>query len=107
MNDSEGEFIYTHEFSPTVNWEEPRDHAVAAAKKVFGEENVDGNVPPMMVSEDFGAFIEDVPGCFVFIGNGVEEQGKGFYHSIMPVMISMMIFLKTVPVTLRNWPAAD
>lgn len=78
MNDSEGELIYTHEFSPTVNWQEPRDHAVAAALKVFGEENVDGNIPPMMVSEDFGAFIEEVPGCFVFIGNGTEEQGKGY-----------------------------
>ncbi|MBS0878168.1 MULTISPECIES: M20 aminoacylase family protein [unclassified Tatumella] len=78
MNDSEGELIYTHEFSPTVNWEEQKDYAVAAAQKVFGEENVDGNIPPMMVSEDFGAFIENVPGCFVFIGNGVEEQGKGF-----------------------------
>lgn len=78
MNDSEGEFVYTHEFSPTVNWEEQRDHAVAAARKVFGEENVESDVAPVMISEDFGAFIGNVPGCFVFIGNGVEEQGKGY-----------------------------
>jgi metal-dependent amidase/aminoacylase/carboxypeptidase family protein len=29
-------------------------------------------------SEDFGAFIENVPGCLVFIGNGMEEQGRGY-----------------------------
>lgn len=78
MNDSEGEFIYTHEFSPTVNWEEPKNHAVEAALKVFGAENVDDNVTPMMVSEDFGAFLEKIPGAFVFIGNGDEKDGKGY-----------------------------
>lgn len=78
MNDCEGEFIYSHEFSPTVNWEAPAGYAVQAAYKVFGSENVDGNVTPMMASEDFGAFLEKIPGAFVFIGNGDEQQGKGY-----------------------------
>ncbi|EPV5050270.1 M20 aminoacylase family protein [Cronobacter malonaticus] len=78
MHNAECEFIYTHEFSPTVNHEAQKHHAVEAARKVFGPENVDANVLPMMTSEDFGAFLEKIPGCFVFIGNGVEDQGKGF-----------------------------
>lgn len=78
MHNAECEFIYTHEFSPTVNHEAQKHHAVEAARKVFGPENVDANVLPMMTSEDFGAFLEKIPGCFVFIGNGVEGQGKGF-----------------------------
>lgn len=32
----------------------------------------------MMTSEDFGTFLEKVPGCFVFIGNGTEVDGKGY-----------------------------
>ncbi len=78
MHNAQCEFIYTHEFSPTVNHSEQRDYAVIAAKKVFGDAYVDGNTSPIMVSEDFGAFLEKIPGCFVFIGNGIEAQGKGY-----------------------------
>lgn len=78
MHDAECEFSYTHEFSPTVNHEMCVQTAILAAKNIVGDKNVDENVPAMMASEDFGAFIEKVPGCFAFIGNGVEKDGKGF-----------------------------
>lgn len=61
---------YTHEFAPTVNWPQCVSVAVAAATAVVGAENVEANVPAMMISEDFGAFLRVVPGAFVFIGNG-------------------------------------
>ncbi|MGE8064922.1 M20 aminoacylase family protein [Pseudomonas sp. NPDC089569] len=67
-------FEYTHEFAPTVNWAEPTALAVAAARNIVGETAVDANVTPMMISEDFGAFIQHVPGNFVFIGNGSAGQ---------------------------------
>ncbi|MDQ0013596.1 hippurate hydrolase [Variovorax boronicumulans] len=66
------DFSYTHEFAPTVNWAECMPVAVAAATAVVGAENVDANVAPMMISEDFGAFLKVVPGAFVFLGNGAE-----------------------------------
>jgi amidohydrolase len=66
------DFSYTHEFAPTVNWAECVPTAVAAATAVVGAENVDANVAPMMISEDFGAFLKVVPGAFVFLGNGAE-----------------------------------
>lgn len=78
MHDAECEFSYTHEFSPTVNHEKCVQTAVLAARNIVGDSKVDANVPAMMASEDFGAFIEKVPGCFAFIGNGVEADGKGF-----------------------------
>lgn len=77
INGAECQFEYTHEFVPTVNWEECNEIAVQAAKNVVGEKNVDGNCQPWMVSEDFGAFLEMVPGCFVFIGNGDGSDGIG------------------------------
>lgn len=64
------EFEYTHEFAPTVNWASCVLLAVAAASAVVGADRVDADVTPMMVSEDFGAFLRVVPGAFVFIGNG-------------------------------------
>nr|WP_304217076.1 M20 aminoacylase family protein [Fredinandcohnia onubensis] len=77
INGAECQFEYTHEFAPTVNWEECVEIAVQAAKNVVGEKNVDGNCQPWMASEDFGAFLEKVPGCFVFIGNGDDSDGIG------------------------------
>ncbi|CAM4018668.1 M20 aminoacylase family protein [Paracidovorax anthurii] len=64
------EVEYTHEFAPTVNWPECVATALAAARAVAGDAAVDADVAPMMISEDFGAFLRRVPGAFVFIGNG-------------------------------------
>lgn len=77
MHGAECEFAYTHEFFPTVNWERSVDVAAQAAKAVVGGNRVDINTPPMMVSEDFGAFLQKIPGCFLFIGNGDDSENKG------------------------------
>ncbi len=71
------EFEYTHEFAPTVNWPRCVSTAVAAASAVVGADQVDGEVAPMMISEDFGAFLRVVPGAFVFIGNGADGAAGG------------------------------
>ncbi|WP_282348923.1 M20 aminoacylase family protein [Pseudomonas sp. PS01301] len=68
------EFEYTHEFAPTVNWQDNTIIAVNAARNVVGAKAVNADVLPMMISEDFGAFIQHVPGSFVFIGNGADGQ---------------------------------
>ncbi|EMN3920529.1 amidohydrolase [Citrobacter farmeri] len=78
MNDAECEFEYTHEFAPTVNWSDCVDIALEAASNTVGRDNVDPNVPAMMASEDFGTFLQKIPGCFAFIGNGIEEDGTGY-----------------------------
>ena len=75
-------FEYTHEFVPTVNTPECVPTAITAATAIVGAANVDGNVAPMMISEDFGAFLQVVPGNFAFIGNGAEgEPGATPLHN--------------------------
>ena len=69
MNGAGCEFTYTHEFSPTVNWPENVAYAAKAAAAVVGADHVIENGPQVMASEDFGRFIQEVPGCFVFLGN--------------------------------------
>jgi len=71
------EVDYTHEFAPTVNWPQCVPLAVAAARAVVGAEQVDADVAPLMISEDFGAFLKTVPGVFVFIGNGADDTPGG------------------------------
>lgn len=65
---------YTHEFAPTVNWPACSAAAVRAAQAVVGAERVDGDTPPIMASEDFGGFLQKIPGAFVFIGNGQGDE---------------------------------
>lgn len=88
------ELSYTHEFVPTVNWPECTSAALRAAEAVAGAGQVDGQVAPMMISEDFGAFLQQVPGAFVFIGNGAPDTPGGtplhnarydFNDAILPV----------------------
>jgi hippurate hydrolase len=71
------EFEYTHEFAPTVNWSQCVPVAVAAATAVVGADRVEADVAPMLISEDFGAFLRVVPGAFVFIGNGARDEPGG------------------------------
>ena len=90
MNGLECEFTYTHEFAPTFNWKDNVQYVVKAAKAVVGEEHVIENCPPTMGSEDFGHFIQNVPGCFVFLGSKRDgEEAIPLHNSCL---IIMMIF---------------
>ena len=61
---------YTREFVPLVNDRDLVDEAYAAARTVFAPEQVSDAPEPMTGSEDFARFLEHVPGCFLFVGNG-------------------------------------
>jgi hippurate hydrolase len=73
---------YTHEFEPTVNDPGCTTASVRAAIAVAGAERTEADCQPFMGSEDFGVFARAIPGCFSFIGNGVEpERGGTPLHS--------------------------
>lgn len=74
MHGAHCEFEYTHEFAPTVNWAGNTALAVRAAQTVAGEGMVEAEIAPVMASEDFGVFLQHVPGNFAFIGNGSGDE---------------------------------
>ncbi|MEA4849789.1 MAG: M20 aminoacylase family protein [Clostridiaceae bacterium] len=76
MNGAGCEFLYTHEFSPTVNWERCVNAAAKAAINVVGEDKVNTNCEPWTASEDFGTFLRHVPGCFLFLGSGKSTKAS-------------------------------
>jgi amidohydrolase len=61
---------YTREFVPLVNDAALADEMLAAARDVLGAEKVAVAREPMTGSEDFARFLDHVPGCFAFVGNG-------------------------------------
>jgi amidohydrolase len=75
------QFAYSHEFAATIN--SPAESAIATeiAVRVAGAENVDGDCPPVMTSEDFGYMLQKKPGCYLLIGNGGNGPGGCGLHS--------------------------
>ncbi len=61
---------YTREFVPLVNDPLLADEALEAAKQALGPGNAGVYPEPFTASEDFARFLEHVPGCFGFLGNG-------------------------------------
>lgn len=64
---------YTREFVPLLNDAALVEEAFAAARTVFEPDHIATAREPMTGSEDFARFLERVPGCFVFLGNGRES----------------------------------
>lgn len=64
------EVTYTREFVPLMNDAVLVEEAFAAAATVFKPEAIAVAKEPMTGSEDFARFLDHVPGCFVFVGNG-------------------------------------
>lgn len=75
------EFTFLPGYPVTVNTKEETQTAVAAAVQVVGPENVDPDTQPLMASEDFSYYLEKIPGCYIFIGNGAGEGGPVSHRS--------------------------
>jgi hippurate hydrolase len=79
----------------TANHPAERDLAAAAAGVVAP---VRRDVPPAMTGEDFCWFLKQVPGAFVWIGNGPAEDGRELHNSrydfndaILPVASGFLV----------------
>lgn len=59
---------------PTINTTRETKLAVSVMEQVVGQNKVHTNYSPSMISEDFGWFLQNVPGCYGFIGNGLGEH---------------------------------
>lgn len=61
-----------------VNSAEPTERVRRAAAKIVGLENIIDKRE--MASEDMGYMLEEIPGCYFFIGARNEEKGINFPH---------------------------
>jgi hippurate hydrolase len=57
-------------YAVLVNATEPTRLATQVALAVFGDERVHTDARPLTASEDFAFMLEQVPGCYVLVGNG-------------------------------------
>ncbi|MEE2717229.1 MAG: M20 aminoacylase family protein [SAR324 cluster bacterium] len=80
-NGATAQFTYHRGYPATVNHTEQTQIALRAAGAVVGEDNLIRDPNPIMASEDFSFMLLARPGCFVFIGNGVGEEGGCMVHN--------------------------
>jgi amidohydrolase len=84
--DAEVEFTFRRNYPPLVNHARETKFALEVMKSVVGESMVDGNVEPTMGAEDFAFFLQEKPGCYIFIGNGEGDHRDGG-HGLGPCVL--------------------
>ncbi len=71
---------YHRLYPPLINHPKETGIAVEAALQVAGEGNVDSDPEPTMGGEDFAFMLRQVPGCYVWIGNGPGGGGRNLHN---------------------------
>jgi len=84
--DAEVDFEFKRNYPPLVNHAKETRFAVEVMKAVVGAERVDDQVEPTMGAEDFAFFLQEKPGCYIFIGNGEGEHREGG-HGLGPCVL--------------------
>jgi amidohydrolase len=70
------ELHYERIFAPLVNDADCTATAIDVANAIVGAANVDTSVPPVTGSEDFAFMLQQRPGNYIFLGNGVAADGS-------------------------------
>ena len=83
---------YVRGYSAVYSTPELAEFAYESATKVLGEDLVYES-PMLMASEDFSAYTKVVPGCFMLLGAGLEEEGCGYmnHHPKFRVMEEALV----------------
>ncbi|MFS8980052.1 M20 family metallopeptidase [Cupriavidus necator] len=70
------EIDYVLGYPVVINSEAETAFAIEVARELVGSANVDASFEPVMASEDFAFMLQQRPGCFLRLGNGI-GQGMG------------------------------
>ncbi|KRB88614.1 M20 aminoacylase family protein [Noviherbaspirillum sp. Root189] len=81
--DASIDFRFHRNYPPLVNHAKETAFAIDVMKSVVGEDRVDAQVEPTMGAEDFAFMLQEMPGCYVFIGNG-EGGHRTVGHGLGP-----------------------
>ena len=68
------DYTYIRRIPPVINHPDATQRALGAARDVFGEK-VRTAFPPSTAGDDFAYFAGEVPGCYVWLGNGPAVDG--------------------------------
>ena len=80
---------------PTLNTAAETAQVFATARRLLGADQVQIKPQPARASEDFAFYLEKIPGCYFFIGNGIDtaschNSGYDFNDAILPVAAELL-----------------
>jgi hippurate hydrolase len=79
-----GELKFHRAYPPLVNWDAQTEFAMKVAQDAFGADKVDGNTPQHGGAEDFSFYLLEVPGSYLFLGNGEGAHREEKYIGMGP-----------------------
>lgn len=107
------ELDYQRRYPATINAAAPTALALEAARGVVGSDAVDTGLAPSMASEDFAFMLAEVPGAYIWIGNGPAEGGRNlhspnyqFNDDILPLGVQYFCDVAAGALTAANRPGA-
>ena len=68
------DFHFRRSYPALVNHANETAFAVGVLESFVGRGNVNTDIDPTMGAEDFAFYLQRIPGCYVFIANGRDEQ---------------------------------
>ena len=77
----EAEYRYFRQMPPVVNDRDTTRRALAAAQAALGIDKVMTEFPPSTAGDDFAMFSQEVPGAYVWLGNGPAVDGALHHNS--------------------------
>lgn len=72
---------YDRRYPPTVNTEAEAALAREAATRLVGAEHVLTRAQALMAAEDFAFMLQACPGAYIWLGNGIGEEGGCMVHN--------------------------
>ncbi|MFY3693239.1 amidohydrolase, partial [Achromobacter xylosoxidans] len=84
--DCEVEFTFQRNYPPTINHPEEAAFCAEVMRDIVGDDKVNDHVQPTMGAEDFAFMLQELPGCYVWIGNGVGDH-RAAGHGLGPCML--------------------
>ena len=82
-----GELSFYRAYPPLVNHDAQVDFAAQVAEQAFGAERVRREIPPTGGAEDFSFYLQEVPGAYLFVGNGEGDHREASYHGMGPCQL--------------------
>jgi amidohydrolase len=73
------DFEYKVGYPPVINHRQETERFFKVGTAVFGQSAAEES-PLIMAGEDFAYYLENIPGCFMFVGAGNPEQGVWAPH---------------------------
>ncbi|NYT86274.1 M20 aminoacylase family protein [Pollutimonas harenae] len=84
--DCQARFTFLRRYPPTINHDREAAFCADVLKGIVGDAQVDQSIQPSMGAEDFAFMLKEVPGCYVWIGNGQgDHRDQG--HGLGPCML--------------------